>query len=302
MALIDQIVDSASGTSSLADVLRKCQVLAARLNHEPFRSWVQHELNGYAANEDVPDYRAGYSLEVKADVMNMAYRYTGVTVPVLAIPEEWRSDWLSCDYRQGVAELEDLQRAARKSGHGFLRIGIDPAYWGHVNFTDGYSTTDMWRQVPAQQVTAVLDAIRNAALTLALEVGRLDPDAGETWTESAASHEQVSQIFNTTIHGGNVNVAAGANVQQSIDLSVYPGDIASLREYLKQAGVEAEDLDALEAALLEDEKDPERRPGARTSDWLWRVAGKLSHTAGSVGTGVTAGVIATAVAKYLGIG
>jgi len=47
MSLLTEIQAAATDPShSTADLLRKCQILAFRLRHEPFKQWVGHELSG----------------------------------------------------------------------------------------------------------------------------------------------------------------------------------------------------------------------------------------------------------------
>ena len=48
MTLLRQIQDSAvDGQCPISTLLRKCAVLAARLEHDELRRWVSSELNGY---------------------------------------------------------------------------------------------------------------------------------------------------------------------------------------------------------------------------------------------------------------
>ena len=49
MTLLREIQNDAD--TSVAVVLRKCKILAARLRHEPFKVWVENELNGYAKDD-----------------------------------------------------------------------------------------------------------------------------------------------------------------------------------------------------------------------------------------------------------
>lgn len=55
-------------THSLSDLLRKCQILAFRLRHEPFKTWVSHELNGYPNDATLPPYRSSMRGEIKANL------------------------------------------------------------------------------------------------------------------------------------------------------------------------------------------------------------------------------------------
>ena len=50
-------VGAADGSVPLSDLLRKTKILAARLNNARLADWVENELNGYAASDDLPPYR-----------------------------------------------------------------------------------------------------------------------------------------------------------------------------------------------------------------------------------------------------
>jgi hypothetical protein len=58
MTLLREI-EAAATTSKepLADLLRRCKVLAARLKHAELGQWADRELNGYPDNQNVPRYR-----------------------------------------------------------------------------------------------------------------------------------------------------------------------------------------------------------------------------------------------------
>lgn len=58
MSLLREIQASAiDGTSDLETLLRKCRVLASRLQNNEFKQWVQSELDGYRDEIEVPEYR-----------------------------------------------------------------------------------------------------------------------------------------------------------------------------------------------------------------------------------------------------
>jgi len=58
MTLLQQIQTEAVDThSDLATPLRKCRILAQRLGVPEFKDWVIHELEGYPAEAELPEYR-----------------------------------------------------------------------------------------------------------------------------------------------------------------------------------------------------------------------------------------------------
>ena len=71
---------------SLSDLLRKCQILAFRLRHEPFKAWVAHELGGYPKDATLPPYRASLRGEIKAHLSG-PFGSVGKNVPVPLSPD-----------------------------------------------------------------------------------------------------------------------------------------------------------------------------------------------------------------------
>jgi hypothetical protein len=58
MTILEDIQKSAvDGKSDLAELLRKCKVLAARLGSKPLGDWLIWESNGYPDNVTVPEFR-----------------------------------------------------------------------------------------------------------------------------------------------------------------------------------------------------------------------------------------------------
>jgi len=55
MTLLRDIQEAAvDSTVNLTDLLRKCRVLAARLKHHEFATWVDREVNGYRDRKMLP--------------------------------------------------------------------------------------------------------------------------------------------------------------------------------------------------------------------------------------------------------
>jgi AbiTii len=63
MQLVGEIVDLAvDDKTRLSVLLRKCLVLAHRLKNERLKAWAEKELDGYAADDALPDYRRTHTL------------------------------------------------------------------------------------------------------------------------------------------------------------------------------------------------------------------------------------------------
>lgn len=60
-----------------------------RVQHEPFKAWVGHELNGYPAGVPLPAYRTGYHGTMKAQLAGpFGASATNVEVPATIFPRE----------------------------------------------------------------------------------------------------------------------------------------------------------------------------------------------------------------------
>ena len=297
--MIEDIVGSASGGASLADVLRKCLVLAFELGNSPFHEWVEHELDGYAVEAELPTYRAGVPTAIKANAMNIAYKYSNIVVPSQALSDQVREGLSTIDFRQPVGELEDIVRSAHARGDGTVRANVDAAVWATVEFENDFKVTDMWQEISVAQIAGVLDAVRNTALRFALELDRLERSA-EPPIETR--QETITNIFQTLVHGGVVSIAANAGqITQIGQITVREGDLDSLMSGLREFGISEDDLRDLAEAIAGD-SDPSGGPGAKVWAWLRRAAEKIPGTAGDMGIGTAKAVVTAAVLKYFGLG
>jgi len=298
LSVIEDIVGSASGGASLADVLRKCLVLAFGLRNSPFQEWVEQELDGYAAEAELPTYRAGIPTAIKANAMNVAYRYSNIVVPAQALSNGVREGLSTIDFRQRVGELEDIVRSAHARGDGTVRVSVDAAVWATVEFENDFNVTDMWQEISVAQIAGILDAVRNAALRFALELERLERS---TERPAEARQETITNIFQTLVHGGVVSIAANAEqVTQIGQINVREGDLGSLMSGLREFGVSEDDLRELAEAIADD-PEPSGGPGAKVWAWLRRAANKIPETAGELGVGTAKAVVTAAVLNYFGL-
>ncbi len=144
--------------------------------------------------------------------------------------------------------------------------------------------------------------MKNAVLGYAIEIEKLNPDAGDVpMGTKPVSEDNLTQIFNTHIAGPVGNVAnGGSGFSQQATVSVGAGDWEALRRYLLSLGLQDNDLDGLQADL-----DAARAAGTGVegtpSSWVGKLLGKAGAGVTGVGVEVAAGGIAKAIAAYLGL-
>ena len=103
MTLLGDIQAAALDSSiDLADTLRKCKVLAARLKHQEFADWVAAELNGYATADALPGYRRMKSHSLGTFAIPGGGLAENVPIPRSCLPEEFRRFVTDLDFAQSV--------------------------------------------------------------------------------------------------------------------------------------------------------------------------------------------------------
>ena len=304
MGLLQDIEGSATDPDlSVADLLRKCKVLAYRLRHEAFKEWVEHELNGYPPEIDLPSYRRELPGLVLAQLSGPFGRTaTNVSVPTSLLPN-WHK-WDTFDFRQGVAELAALLKGGSEAGSRVIHRPLPPEVFAAIEIWADYSTVNMHVDLGLALIEGILDQVRTRALTFVLEIEAEEPSAGDPGPEAPRIEEsRLAAIYYTSIVGGSVNLAQGnsGSVQQG-QVTVVQGDLESLILRLAEIGIGEADLLDLREAIEADEGDKTaNEPGARTQGWLATITWKAATSAGRVTEGGVAALVATAIAHYLGI-
>lgn len=285
---------------SVSRLLRLCLQLAARLKHEPLKTWVLHELNGYPDAESIPDYRfhRTRSLGFFAD------QFTQVTlqIPGNLLPEPLKTRFNTARMDQPISQYEELLQGSSTTDFQMpwpqelaLRYGpkVSPI-----------QCLKMWQELPRSAIAGLVDTVKTRVLSMVLDIEMENPAAGEiVGSTHPISENKVAQIFNTNIYGGQVgNVAAGSSgVTQQVGDQVVAGDLASLKKYLGSIGVTEPENAALVAALEEDQVSGAGL-GARVKEWLANLRQRVNMVGGDIAKQSLAGMAAQAVLVYLGMG
>lgn len=244
---IDSVVD-------ISTVLRKAQLLAARLKNKDFAEWVSWELNGYPQSADLPDYRFVGGRLMGSFALTFQ-RLATLPIPSSVLPDNLREKWAEgVRLRDSAATYAALlQRGSEiKNSNPVSHWPPDMArFYGSKAYEDAFCT-DAWIEFDRSAFARLLDAIRSRLLGFAIAIEIENPEAGEANIRSTpVDPEKVTQVFNTTIYGGTNNVAAGGSraVQNNSTNGILPGDFESLRRCLLSLGTESGEIDRLESTL-----------------------------------------------------
>ena len=111
MSLLREIQDAAiDEKTDITAVLRKCKVLAARLGNEEFKNWVDLELNGYAHQDPLPEYRISEVYSKGHFVGPFGSELRNGDIPLNCLPEKWRDNFRYARAREPISSYSSLQK------------------------------------------------------------------------------------------------------------------------------------------------------------------------------------------------
>lgn len=303
MGLLEEIREGAvDSTTDITTVLRKCLILAEKLGHQGFRSWVEQELNGYGSEDGLPPYRILHVQSRGHFFGPFGSQIRNQPLPIAPVPEEFRKIVTTLPVLDGIGSLASLILERK---HGELEAPWPPdltAFLAH-KFSDGMVLAQASRVVPLSLMVGIIETVRNRILSFILEIEKQNPRAGDVELGARPiSEERVTQIFTTYIMGSATNVALGSSRFSQTAYQVQARDLNSLRQYLAGLGIGTEDLNELQGALEEDgpPRDP-RRIGERVSAWIGKMTGKAVSGVWNVATSAAADVLAAAIRAYYGL-
>ena len=208
MSLLREIQHAATNSDiSLAELLRKCKILGTRLNHLPFKNWVNYELNGYPDQDSLPTYRI-LKVDSKGNFVGpLQAQATNIPIPLASIPEKYHKHITHSFVIQTVAELEHLanQENTREPWDTTLTALVGKSIVQYM------TCIQAWKEIPTNSIIGILDIIRTKILDFALEIEQEAPDAGEALTGTLpVPQDKVTHIFNNNFYGNIQNNAIGS--------------------------------------------------------------------------------------------
>jgi hypothetical protein len=301
LELLDRIEDGATGQKmSVPELLRLCMRLGASLQTDELVKWAKYELNGYSSRDELPDYRQSESQVLGHFSGPFGRELRNAPIPRMNVNKDHH--WLFTNYMtEPVAELE-LLAGGDPSSALQAQWPADAIALYQEKFYEHMVLTSAWRVMSKAAIAGILDTIRTRVLEFVLqtrnELGiEKISSKGEPPRINKPKLEKVPQIVNNTIYGGNQAFGNVGDTTQN-STQIQPGDLASLKEYLRQLGLTDEIIDDLDDALSAD-ADSKNQPGPATRSWLSRVMIKIGSGTLSVASNAAGSLIATALMQYL---
>ena len=160
----------------------------------------------------------------------------------------------------------------------------------------------VWGEVATSCIIDALNVVRNRILDFSLAIEKEAPLAGDrSSSETALDQRRITQIFNTTIQGGNMNLVGSAD-HSTVNQSIQPNDIDAIKDELKRLGIPQEDIESLEEAINSDPRPTEAsKLGPKVAAWLGEAIKKAASGVWAIGIGIAGSVLPKLIAKYYGL-
>ncbi|MDE0686937.1 MAG: hypothetical protein OXI61_02100 [Candidatus Poribacteria bacterium] len=302
MNLLEDIQNAAADSSSnVGTLLRKCKILAARLNSQQLEDWITWESNGYPEDIPVPSYRV-WPLEVKGHFSGpFGSGLRNAPIPTVLLPENVRECYNKYQCRLSIAVIES---AIEENKGGMLQVPTgNLAVILGTNVYENMNCLQCWAEFGVGSLVEVLNAGRNRVLDFSLALWKENPTAGETNStiQKSLSPEKITQIFNTTVHSGTANLLGTAN-NSSVDFNIGLNDFESVRHALKNNNVSEEDIAELKKVLAESERPQSANQfSPKVNSWIAGMVKKTLDGTWNIGVGAAGELLADVISKFYGL-
>lgn len=276
----------------LAGLLRKCLLLGAETGSDALRNWARKELNGYNADDEVPQYRKIPSPPIAMDSFGGFTVARNQIIDRHQLPHDagkYLSDTLP--FRQPIEELEQL---AAQEHLSFASPGLAYAQSTWNSRLDEFEGIMNLRfVVPGSRIAGVVGQIRTKLVDLVADLTADTPLSElpkKDQVDAAVSH-RIGDVYNTTIQRTHGPVAIGAKAKASTE-GLTVEDALRLLDKVQQAAADVADtqraelLDALAElrAAVESDK-PDTGEVVKKAGKLRAIAGKLGDASVSAAAG-----------------
>lgn len=302
MKLLNELIESLSTQeSSLTGALLKTKVLLHEIGHKELAEWVNHELNGYPDDKELPEYRI-LPAQVLANMANLAYQVNSHPIPLGHLDDDARQRFESARMYQSLAVLEKLTNAEG----GVLESPIPMEYNGIFGegLGNGFVIQRVWRSIGKPSVAQIFVQVRSRLLDFVLELKeQIGSDVSEQEIKHRTSSIDTSGLFNNAIFGNNTTILVGNNNAQDVTNIITQGNFDALAEFLKKHEVGEPNIAELEIAIKADEKSLEvsqKQFGPAVKNWLRTMLSKAVDTSWNIELGVASSLLATALQNYYG--
>jgi hypothetical protein len=299
--LLDDIIATAVDSSQrLSVLLRKCLLLAHELKNDQLKSWANQELNGFASEDDLPEYRI-----IRVGAYGDFSGVGGAVVRHYPIPPAVLEE-----RHQILAQKAPLLQAvsAYEGAVATVADSVQLNWPGNIvlyyqrRLMDGYALVSAWQMVPKPSLVELLDTIRNRVLNMALEIKDELGAATNLRGVSPAEVRKIEQTIVNNIYGGTNYLVSGQSQMTASTTTVHTaipvGNRQELDAVLLRSGLTPSDLQDLTKAV---QADASQKMGSKVTSWVKATAPKVISGGVRIGTTVARELLTEWLKQYFGL-
>ncbi|EMF0746268.1 hypothetical protein V2E82_003658 [Klebsiella aerogenes] len=292
-----------SGDEGTTNALLKTKVLLYSIGKKELASWVNHELNGYPSEVELPSYRT-VPARLLVNANNGVRSYKGIQVPLAHLNDDEYEDVSKSRVRVSISQIEHLVINARDKTSLIQSIPLEIAYSKYCKFLESdYEITSCYKDISVHYFTSILTQVRSRLLDFVLELSdQVAAIPGTTSMEEKLKEVDSSSLFNQTIFGDNTVINLGDNNSLIVTNNAAKNDFPALKKQLLDNGFEKEDVEELEVAIKTDGPIAGKKAqyGSAVGTWLANVISKAANTSIGISVAAATEVATKALKRYYG--
>jgi len=303
MKLLNDIVSLLMNEDgSLNEALLKTKVLLHEIGQRELVGWVNSELAGYADDADLPPYRKLH-FQVYGTVTNGYYINHRRVIPVKHLREKFGDTLEVAMMRQPIGVYEKSVAGSTPESAMTKQFGPYIDRLLSKPYQDGYYVENSYSFIGIAQVRQILIEVRSRLLDFILELrAEVGATASDDDVRERADTLDVPGMFGKAVFGDNATIVIGNQNQSHVTNTSIKNDAAALAAELRKHGVSDDDIQTLNAAIVDDPMPVTAgQYGPAVRGWMSRMLSKGVDGSWNVGVSVAGTLLASVLARYYGL-
>lgn len=217
MAKSKMLKDFAQNKIELESLLKQLKLLLVDLGKEELVDWINHEIEGYPANANLPEYRE-YPGILKGSFLNFYTQCKNVPIPLKSdSPEVVKEHTSKVYFREGVSALKKLQ-----TSNGKIHASIPGDLLPSIQSCSAVSMTYLMNadiEVSDTIPSSILSTIENKAMDILIllekEFGCLDDLSIDISEKDENEIEKIANYITIIINDNHVEIGDDNTIKNS---------------------------------------------------------------------------------------
>jgi hypothetical protein len=207
MARSQLLKDAVSGKESIESILLRLKVILSDLENGNIMNWVNGELEGYKAEENLPPYRIFQGNIIGTYLVNYTTKYTGQPVPLQFLISKEKIDELSTiNMSDGIGVIQNILQGENRENYG----RVIPTEYCHAISKDTLQIAGMRVTVPSNRLDGIVSQVKTKLVDVIMELEKefdnLDDLDIRSQMEGDSSAKNVINVIENIIYDESIKI------------------------------------------------------------------------------------------------